>query len=337
MNNKEMVFNLRKRIFEEWRWKRYTWQEVREKYGFSKKWFYKWLRRFLKYGEEGLKDKIQKRSPQPYSLGWDEEAKMLGYVYDNPTHGPDRIAREIGFKVSGKTVWKFLKKKDLNTRRKRRLWAHYQGKPVLTEKEKLCIEAKNRHIGSKEPGELISMDTFWCNVKSVGKIWQYTACDTYSSFGWAKVYTERTSDNSIDFFQNHILKNLPEGKIKRVLTDQGSEFYSSRHRKKLVNHCFTEYLMTNAIVHTVTKVAHPWTNGYAERLNQTIWEEFYLCRLTKPFSSPETLNRELKDFMHYYNFNRMHAGYKLKKGGFQFPEHAFFDVKESENIIEIKY
>ena len=56
MNDKEVVFNLRKRIFEDWRWKRYAWQEAKAKYGFSKKWFYKWLKRFLKHGDEELKN-----------------------------------------------------------------------------------------------------------------------------------------------------------------------------------------------------------------------------------------------------------------------------------------
>lgn len=337
MNNEAMVFKLRKRIFEEWRYKRYTWQEVKAKYGFSKKWFYKWLKRFLKYGEEGLKNREQRRPPQPQSLNWDEESKILNYVYDNPTHGPQRIAREIDFKISGKTVWKFLKKKDLNTRRRRRLWVHHMGKPVLTNKEVKLLWAKKNHIESSSPGELLSMDTFWLNMKNLDKIWQYTACDTYSSYGWAKVYTQKTSDNAIDFFLNHILKNVPEGKIKRVLTDQGNEFYSARHREKLVNHCFTECLMTHGIVHSVTKAAHPWTNGYCERLIQTIWEEFYLCRLTKPYRSVDELNKDLQEFMRYYNWKRMHSGYKLVEGGYKCPGHAFYDIRERNNIIEIKY
>ena len=336
MNNESMVFGLRKRIFEEWRYKRYTWQEVRAKYGFSKKWFYKWLGRFVRYGEKGLMNRVQKRPPQPHALTWDGEAKILAYLYDNPTHGPDRIAREIGFKISGKTIWKFLVRQDLNTRRKRRLWAHHMGKPVLTNKEILILEARQRHIESKEPGELVSMDTFWCNVKSVGKIVQYNACDTYSSFGWARIYSARTGDNSIDFM-NYILRNTPDGKIKRVLTDQGTEFYSAAHREKLVNHYFTEHLMTKTIVHSVTKVAHPWTNGYVERLNQTIWQEFYLCRLDKPFGSVEELQKELDTFMVYYNWKRMHSGYKLIEGGYKCPGHAFFDIRENSNIIEIQY
>jgi hypothetical protein len=79
------------------------------------------------------------------------------------------------------------------------------------------------------------------------------------------------------------------------------------------------------------------TNGYAERLNQTIWQEFYLSRLSREFASIEELQKELDLFMVEYKFERMHMGYKLKAGGFRFPGHAFFDTKEALDIIEIKY
>jgi len=337
MTSKHMVFNLRKRIFEEWRYKRYTWEEVHDKYGFSKKWFYKWLGRYLKYGEDGLRDKVRTSFEHPFALSREEQELILQLVYDYPTYGPHRIADNLPFKVSGKTVWKFLKKQALNTRRKRRLWAHQRGKPELTKKEIAILSSKHNHIESHDPGELISIDTFWLNIKNLGKVFQYTACCTYSSYGWAKVYSNKNSDTAIDFVKNHILKNVPEGKIKRILTDQGTEFYSSRHKNKndLVNHDFTRFLITNAIVHSVTKVAHPWTNGYAERLNQTIWQEFYLCRLNKPFRSVGELNHKLKKFMTEYNWKRVHSGYKLKKGGYKFPGHAFFDLDEKEDYIEI--
>lgn len=339
MDSKEMVFQLRKRIFNEWRYKRYTWQEVHEKYGFSKKWFYKWLKRYLKYDEAGLRNKPRSKPLQPLSLSPDQKEKILEYIYDYPSHGPKRIADNLCFDVSGKTVWKFLKKKNLNSRRKRRMWAHENGKPELTKKEITVLSSKHNHIESHNPGDLVSIDTFWLNIKNLGKVFQYTACDTYSSYGWAKVYPDMNSDTSIDFVNNHILKNTPDGKIKRILTDQGTEFYSARHKNKndLVNHSFTKYLMTNAIIHSITKVAHPWTNGYAERLNQTIWQEFYLCRLCLPYRSIDELNKDLKHFMTKYNWKRVHSGYKLVDGGYKFPGHAFFDIREKSNIIEIKY
>ena len=338
MDNRKIGFRLLKQAMEDWKWKRLPWQEVKQKYGIGKTSFYKYRKRFLKYSAEGLKDRPRKKPLMPHTLSWDQKIRIMDYIYDNPTHGPQRIAAEQIPRICGKSVWNFLKQENLNTRRKRRFWAEDQGKPTLTQKEKLVRYAKKNHIESTKPGELISIDTFTVSVKSLGKIWQYTACDTYSSYGWAKVYHDKTATNAVDFFLNRILKNTPDFKIKRVLTDQGVEFYSARHRNHPdYAHYFTSCLKTYAVKHSVTKVAHPWTNGYVERLNQTIWQEFYLCRLTRPFASIEALNEELQKFMIDYNFNRRHTGYKLKQGGFEFPGHAFFDVREDSNIIEIKY
>ncbi len=334
MTDRELVFRQRKRIFEEWKWKRSTWQEVKEKYGFSKKWFYKWRERYHRHGDEGLWDKPRKNPPTPHALGWDYKIQIMDYIFDNPTHGPDRIARELPFKISGKAVWSYLIKEDLNTRRKRRRWAHHQGKQVLSKKEEAHMNAKYNHIESSCPGELISIDTFCVSVKNWGRLWQYTACDTYSSYGWARIYLSRNTDSTVDFLE-YILERVPEGKVKRILTDQGTEFYASRYRK--TPDCVNDVLKKHGIKHTVTKIAHPWTNGYAERLNQTIWQEFYLCRLTKPFQHLGQLRRQLEAFMRDYNFKRKHTGYKLVEGGYEFPAYAFFDTRESQRVVEIKY
>jgi len=334
MSDKEIVFNMRKRIFEEWRLRRLTWQEMHEKYGLSKSWFYKFRARYVRYGDRGLHD-LERRAPSlPDEMSWQEKLAIMSYIYDHPTHGPDRIRRELKSKRCTKTIWNYLVEENLNTRRKRRLWAQSQGKNVLTAKEKLCIEAKRHHVESSSPGELVSIDTFTASVGGLGKIWQYTACDTYSSYGWAKLYASRNADNSVDFVFNHIVRNCPEGKVRRILTDRGAEFYCARHEG--ADGYFTTAVRHAGLTHTVTKVQHPWTNGYAERLNQTIWQEFYLCRLTRQFASLEELQKELDMFMIEYNFKRMHTGYKLKAGGFKFPGHAFYDIRERDKMIEVR-
>jgi len=335
MKDKDRVFELRKNMIDDWRYRGMHWKDLMHRYRVSREWFYKLRKRFLEKGYEGLRDKVRDNSNRPHKINWEQRLRVLSYVYDNPTHGPDRISRELVPRIGHTAVWNVLNREDLNTRRKRRLWAEYQGKPTLTQKEKLCIASKNRHIESHAPGELISVDTFTTSVKNLGRVWQYTACDTYSSYGWAKVYRDKISENSIDFCINHILKNSPPEKIRRVLTDQGCEFFNARFKD--TESFFTRALRVHSVKHTVTKVAHPWTNGYVERLNQTIWQEFYLCRLENPYASLEALNKDLYAFIRYYNFNRRHTGYKLKEGGYEFPGHAFFDVKESSNIVEIKY
>jgi transposase InsO family protein len=285
-------------------------------------------------GYDGLKDRVRKNDNRPYRVSWQQRLKILDYVYYNPTHGPARMAYEdpsIG--VSRITIWKVLKDEGLNTRMKRRLWAESQGRPVLTKKEHLILKAKHRHVESHYAGELVSIDTFTASVANLGKIWQYTACDTYSSYGYARIYRDKTSDSSIDFI-NHLVGSCRTGKIRRILTDQGTEFYNARFPD--TESAFTIALRSNGIRHSVTKVAHPWTNGYVERLNQTIWQEFYLGRLDKRYESLEELNKDLFDYMRYYNFRRVHSGYKLVREGYRCPGHAFFDTRERRNCIELK-
>ena len=336
MRDRERIFELRKNMIDDWKYRGLEWREICHKYRVSKRWFYKLRMRFMLQGYEGLRNRVRKNDNRPHAVGWEQRLRILDYVYHNPTHGPMRIAYEnpsIG--VSPTAVWNCLKKEGLNTRMKRRLWAETQGRPTLTKKEHSLLLAKHRHVESHSPGELVSVDTFTVSVANLGKIWQYTACDTYSSFGWAKVYSERTADNSIDFMINHVVSRSPSGKIRRVLTDQGSEFFNARFKD--TESFFTQALRLQSIRHSVTKVAHPWTNGYAERLNQTIWQEFYLNRLDKPYTSLEELNKDLGIFMRYYNFHRPHSGYKLVEGGYKFPGHAFFDIRERQNVIELKY
>jgi transposase InsO family protein len=335
----DFAYKVRCMVFDEWLGGEVYVKDLCKKYGFSRKWFYKFKKRFLKQGYEGLKNKIRSKPVMPHALGYEKKIAIMDHVFEAPTHGPRRICmelREKGIMVSEGAIYNALLKENMNTRWRRRLWAESQGKPTLTKKEKLCMQARKNHIDSRSPGELVGFDTFTVNIKGLGKIWQYTACDTYSSYGWAKCYYAKTSDNAVDFLVHHVLKNVPAFKIKRILTDQGTEFYSARHRG-MVDSYFTRICKRCGVKHSVTKVAHPWTNGYAERLNQTIWQEFYLCLLPRPYASIEALNNDLETFMKDYNFNRMHTGYKLKKEGFRFPGHAFFDVRENKNIIEIKY
>src|SRR3989338_3890806 len=333
MDNKDVVFRLRKKIFHDWVYNGLGWKDIKSAYGFGKTWFYKYRKRYIRYGENGLKDRARNNSFRPHALALEKKLAILDSVYDNPVYGPKRIAYNLPFKISSKVVWSFLKRECLNTKLKRRLWAHSKGKPVLTDKQIHHMAARHNHIQSSKPGELVSVDTFWVNIKNLGRIWQWTACDTYSSYGWAKVYQTLYCDYTVDFLENHILKNTPIGKIKRILTDRGCEFCYTHSGKS--NSLLEKLCQRHNITHSVTKPAHPWTNGYAERLNQTIWQEFYLSRLSKPFNSLQELQKELDIFMRYYNFKRIHTGYKLQSSGYRYPAHAFFDVRESKKIVEV--
>ena len=79
------------------------------------------------------------------------------------------------------------------------------------------------------------------------------------------------------------------------------------------------------IKHTTTKVKHPWTNGYVERLNKILLDEFYSVVFRKKrYKSIEEHQIELDNFMDYYNYRRTHQGYELKKNGYKTPAQAHF-------------
>jgi len=65
------------------------------------------------------------------------------------------------------------------------------------------------------------------------------------------------------------------------------------------------------------------TNGYVERLNKTLLDEFYSVAFRKKrYESMEALQIDLDNFMDYYNYRRTHQGYKLKKNGYRIPAEA---------------
>ena len=133
-----------------------------------------------------------------------------------------------------------------------------------------CV--KIRQLDTLYPGHIIGMDMFYVGcLKGVGRIFQFTAIDTYSSYGWAKLHTDKSAVNACDFLM-HVYNNSLDVPIQSVLTDNGKEF-TTHHPSK--NHSFERLAHELAIKHRLTKVRHPWTNGACERLNRTVLEEFY--------------------------------------------------------------
>lgn len=90
----------------------------------------------------------------------------------------------------------------------------------------------------------------------------------------------------------------------RILTDRGTE-YCGRPEA----HDYQLYLALNEIEHTKTKVRHPQTNGICERFHKTILNEFYQVTFRKKiYLSMEELQKDLDDWLYYYNHERTHQG-----------------------------
>lgn len=277
----------------------------------SRTWFYKWFNRYKLYGSEGLRNIIRKLPAMPNQTPLDVEMKIITLIEDYPSYGPVRVSNELKkscIVVKPSAVYNVLKRHNLNTRKLR--LEHIRIKHNVV-KDKSDIErakelSKTRSLNTKHPGDIVGMDVFYVGcLKGVGRIYQYTSVDTYSSFSWAKLYTDKGALSACDFMM-HVYNNSLYTPIKSVLTDNGKEFTTHHKSKK---HSFERVLNELNIKHKLTKVRHPWTNGSVERFQRTVLEEFYQVTFRKKiYSTLGELNDDLNKYIDHYNYKRTHQG-----------------------------
>lgn len=131
--------------------------------------------------------------------------------------------------------------------------------------------------------------------------------DTYGSYAFAFLHTTKRPECSVAVLHNDALpfyenKGIP---VNAVLTDNGREYCSKE------THPFELYLALNGIEHRRTKVRTPKTNGFVERFNKTMLDEFFRTSLRNKFyASAEALQEDLDVWLKHYNNKRPHRGYQ---------------------------
>ncbi|HMY39970.1 MAG TPA: integrase core domain-containing protein, partial [Marinagarivorans sp.] len=168
--------------------------------------------------------------------------------------------------------------------------------------DEVCGEIETHH-----PGYLGSQDTFYVgNLKGVGRIYQQTFVDTYCKIAFAKLYTSKTPITSADLLNDRVLPYFEQHDLPmlRILTDRGTEYCG-----RMDQHDYQLYLAINGIEHTKTKAHSPQTNGICERFHRTILQEFYQVVFRKKlYSRLDDLQRDLDEWIDYYNEERTHQG-----------------------------
>ena len=93
-------------------------------------------------------------------------------------------------------------------------------------------------------------------------------------------------------------------RVKAVLTD-------SREYRGRESHAYELYLELNDIEHRKTKVKRPQTNGFVERFNRMVLDEFFREVFRKKmYTGLEELQKDLDKWLKYYNYERSHQGYR---------------------------
>jgi transposase InsO family protein len=292
--------------------------------GVSRQHFYDIRKTYEEHGIEGLKEKTRRKPCVKNRVAPEVEEAVVAMAIEYPAYGQARAANELrkdGVLVSGGGVRSIWLRHNLETFKKRLNALEEKAAKegiVYTEAQLTALEAAKREreshpdeIETEHPGYLLGQDTFYVGyLKGVGRIYQQTVLDTFSSVAFAKVYTAKIPVTAADILNDRVLPFFEDQKIPvmRILTDRGTEYCGS-----LDKHPFQLYLQLNDIDHTKTKAKSPQTNGICERFHQTVLNEFYRIAFRKKiYSNLETLQADLDEYLHRYNNERTHQGKRCK-------------------------
>jgi transposase InsO family protein len=281
-------------------------------FGVSRTTFYKIKKQLIQTGS--LEPRIRRKPKMPNEIALSKKKLLLKFLKERPTRGPRFYAGEFkkqGIYVPQSTIWYYLKRLGLNNRYRRLVYLEQlkdKEQPV-TEKTLRCIQRHCQKIKhGLWPGHIIALDTFFVgHLKGVGRIYQITGIDLCSRYGWAKLYLNKEHTSAIDFVEQHLIPKFFQNGVdlESILSDNGKEFTAQKFRNLLIDYDIKQHFITKGT---------PLLNGYCERFQRTILEEFYQVVFRKRFFSNLTdLDKELQKYLVYYNFERLHFG--LDKNG----------------------
>ena len=286
----------------------------------SRSQFYEYKRAFQEQGFQGLMDRPPIPRSFPNQTPSEVREKVVALSVAHPSWGRTRISDQLRLEeisVSPPTIRNIWLQHGLETRYKRilKLEEERAGEKIeLTEEQIRLIEKTNpcfreRRVESLYPGYLLSQDTFVVGtIKGIGKVYLQTVVDTYGSYAFGKLYASKLPETAADVLNDRVLPFYEEQglAVERILTDNGSEYCG----RKMI-HLYEIFLEFNDIKHSRTKVATPRTNGFVERFNRTILDEFFRETFrTKLYLTLEELQADLDAWLATYNNERPHRGYR---------------------------
>jgi transposase InsO family protein len=178
----------------------------------------------------------------------------------------------------------------------------------------------SRRFEASYAGEMYQMDVSYVYLTGVPVQYLIVIVDDYSRFCvGAELCHDQKADTLIGVLHNACTLH---GKPRKLLTDQGSGFYSWSARQTQ----FQQYLDDQEVEHIVGNPHSPQSQGKVERLIQTIKKE---CLRRVRFNSFSEAAQGIADFIRGYNFGRPHQGI----GGFR-PADRFYGVVAERSRIE---
>lgn len=255
-------------------------RQVAKYFGFNPSTVCKWVRRAPQGNFYELATRSSRPRSHPQTTDWRVKRKIVDLRLKTKGRCSEVIHQMLlneNIKVSLNTVKRTLRKNGLI--KSRSPWKKYH--------------LSGERPEAVKPGDLVEVDTIHLWLSKTERIYVYTLLDVSSRWAYAYATKRISGGETLKFVRQ--AKKKAGFSFHCVQSDHGPEF----------SNYFTHMIKTK---HRHIRVRKPNDNAHLERFNRTIQNEF-LDYLPKDVN---IINGHLKQYLRYYNQERLHLGINLQ-------------------------
>lgn len=273
---------------------KHGYKAVVEAFGISKSTYYNYVKKY-KRGRPQELEPLSRKPKKVRTTNWDKRLVRFIRVFrqKHPNIGKskikyylDKYCKEKGIRcVSTGTIQNIINSFPCKLRTK---------KSVLARTSRTNVIRKPAKYKAKSPGECTSLDSVEFR-RDGKKAYVVTVIDEVTNLLFAQgtySHSSRTAKEILESAYDY----LPWENFSIILTDNGSEFAKD----------FAKYIKEQDLTHYHTYPKTPKQNARCERVNRTIQDEFMLKYGSLLFDDIHKFNRKLREYLHWYNFKRVH-------------------------------
>lgn len=280
----------------DWLSHRHSVSELCERYNVSRKTGYKWIKRFLEHGPDGLMERSHAIHHVHNRTDPRIEMALMQLRRKHRTWGAKKLLHLLGEKepdwdLPGRsTVCDMLTRHGMVTKRPKRRHVGHPGKPGAT------ADAPNTLWSADFKGQFRTGDKVYC--------YPLTVTDNYSRY---LLGCQAMPDTSLEPVKTVFTRLFKEyGLPDRIRTDNGTPFsaYTLGRLSRL-----SAWWVRLGVLPDLIEPGNPQQNGKHERMHKTLKDE-----TTKPpAGNSRAQQRKFNAFIQEYNHVRPHESLDMKK------------------------
>ena len=260
----------------------YSTTEVGRHFGYSQSVIVKWVARakYLPQDARIIPTLISRPHNHPHTLSREMINRIIEYRlrYRRCAFFLHHMLSRDGYPVSLSSIKRVLRRCEMSHFSKWKKWHTYPPRPI-----------------AERPGLLVEIDTIHDGPHD-DRLYVYTLIDVCSRTAYALPQQHITTHRSLAFVRR--ARELLPFSVQTLQSDHGPEF----------SKWFTKQIVHDGIAHRHSRVRQPNDNAHLERFNRTIQEEC-LDRIPRSLKSWQ---KEIPDYLRYYNEERPHMGIQMK-------------------------